>query len=278
MTFRASVVLFNTPPEELENVVISLLKCEFLEAIDLIDNSSAPLKESYFLVEDKVNYIFNGENLGYGRAHNLSISQSLGSQASHHLVINADVEFSSEDIDHLYEVMVANSNVGLLMPNVTYPNGHKQYLCKFCPSPIDLIARLILPRSFALKWLRKFDMRDVDFNGPTFVPYLSGCFMFLSAKVLAEVGGFDERFFLYPEDIDLSRRVAYRYESIFYPSVTVSHRHDAASKKSFSLMVIHIREIIKYFNKWGWIFDKNRKGLNRRCGESIALKKYELRD
>ena len=74
MTFRASVVLFNTPPEELENVVISLLKCEFLEAIDLIDNSSAPLEESCFLVEDKVNYIFNGENLGYGRAHNLSIS------------------------------------------------------------------------------------------------------------------------------------------------------------------------------------------------------------
>lgn len=272
MTFRASVVLFETPQEELENIVLSLLRCQHLEAIDLVDNSSAPIKDFDFLRNSKVNYIFNGKNLGYGRGHNVSISQTLGSKASHHLVINADVEIISKDIDHLYEVMVANSNVGLLMPNVIYPDGQRQYLCKFCPSPIDLFGRLVLPRSLALKWLRKFDMRDFNFDWPTFVPYLSGCFMFLSAKALAEVGAFDARFFLYPEDIDLSRRIAYRYEALFYPDVTITHRHDAASKKSFKMMVIHIREIIKYFNKWGWIFDKKRRVLNRRCGENIPLK------
>ena len=272
MTFRVSIVLFGTPLEELENIVISLLKCQHLEAIDLVDNSCDPLKEFDCFRDPKVNYIFNDKNLGYGRAHNISISQTLASSASHHLVINADVEVIPEDMDRIYEVMVANSNVGLLMPKVTYPGGQTQYLCKFCPSPFDLFARLVLPRSLVFKWLRKFDMRDFNFNRPTFVPYLSGCFMFLSAKALEEVGSFDERFFLYPEDIDLSRRVAYRYEAVFYPDVTISHRHDAASKRSIKLMAIHIWEIIKYFNKWGWIFDRNRRVLNKRCGENIPLK------
>jgi GT2 family glycosyltransferase len=271
MTFRASVVLFNTPPEELENVIISLLKCEFLEAIDIIDNSSAPLEESCFLVEDKVNYIFNGENLGYGRAHNIAISSTCESKSTHHLVINADVDFNPSDIDHLYEVMATNSNVGLLMPKVIYPNGQKQPLCKRCPSPIDMLARLLFPSSFAPKWVREFDMRDYEFQSPTFIPYLSGCFMFLSTEVLSEVGMFDERFFLYPEDVDLSRRIAFRYDAVFYPDVTIAHRHDAASKKSFSLLITQMVEFIKYFNKWGWVFDGKRKYLNKRCGEEVYL-------
>ena len=271
MTFRASVVLFNTPPEELENVVISLLKCEFLDGIDLIDNSSAPLKEGYFLDEDKVNYIFNGENLGYGRGHNISISKTCASKSTHHLVINADVDFSPSDIDHLYQVLVSNLGVGLLMPKVTYPNGQKQALCKRCPSPIDMLARLLFPRTFAPRWVREFDMRDYEFQSPTFVPYLSGCFMFLSTRVLAEVGMFDERFFLYPEDVDLSRRIAFSSNALFYPDVTITHRHDAASKKSFKLLIIQMVEFIKYFNKWGWVFDRKRKYLNKRCGEEVYL-------
>jgi GT2 family glycosyltransferase len=94
------------------------------------------------------------------------------------------------------------------------------------------------------------------------VPYLSGCFMFVRNSVFSDVGKFDERFFMYPEDIDLSRRIAEKYETIYFPKVTVTHRHEQASRKSFKMFCIHLSNMVRYFNKWGWFFDQKRKKIN----------------
>ena len=57
------------------------------------------------------------------------------------------------------------------------------------------------------------------------VPYLQGSFMFLRTKALKEVGLFYERFFMYPEDIDITRRMHKKYKTIFYPEVSIHHEH-----------------------------------------------------
>jgi len=87
--------------------------------------------------------------------------------------------------------------------------------------------------------------------------------MFLRTKVLQDIGIFDEQYFMYPEDLDLTRRIYTRYRNIFYPKVSIIHEHEKASFKNFKMMKIHILNMIKYFNKWGWIFDKEREKVNK---------------
>nr|WP_304642651.1 hypothetical protein [uncultured Muribaculum sp.] len=81
---------------------------------------------------------------------------------------------------------------------------------------------------------------------------------------MKRVGLFDERFFMYPEDIDLSRRLHRMYRTIYYPGITVVHRHRAASYHNSRMLWIHIVNMMKYFNKWGWFFDRERKEFNAR--------------
>ena len=112
-------------------------------------------------------------------------------------------------------------------------------------------------------------MRNFSYDAIMDVPYLSGCCMFLRTEALKKVGLFDERFFLYPEDIDLTRRIHKHYRTVFYPYVSVIHQHERSSYKSLKMMRIHVQNMIKYFNKWGWIWDKERKTINKKILKQI---------
>ncbi|MBA4056764.1 MAG: glycosyl transferase family 2, partial [Marivirga sp.] len=81
---------------------------------------------------------------------------------------------------------------------------------------------------------------------------------------LRTVGLFDERFFLYTEDTDLSRRIHKYYRTVFFPEVTIYHYHQRGSYKNLNLLWRNIRSAIKYFNKWGWALDKERDDFNAR--------------
>jgi hypothetical protein len=87
--------------------------------------------------------------------------------------------------------------------------------------------------------------------------------MFLRTSVLADVGMFDPRFFMYLEDFDLVRRIHAKYKTIFLPSVKVIHEYAKGSYKNRKLMIYHIKSAIKYFNKYGWIFDFHRRKINQ---------------
>ena len=87
--------------------------------------------------------------------------------------------------------------------------------------------------------------------------------MLLRCDTLREVGLFDERFFMYPEDIDLTRRIHAVAKTIFYPYVKVVHNHRRASYHSLRMTLIHIANMVRYFNKWGWFFDRARRRINR---------------
>ena len=107
-------------------------------------------------------------------------------------------------------------------------------------------------------------MKWADYEKTMDVPYLCGCFMVFRMAALKEVGLFDERFFMYPEDIDITRRIySGGFRTVYYPEATVVHAHEAASYKSRKMLWIHIINMIKYFNKWGWVIDPERKRINR---------------
>jgi len=197
--------------------------------------------------------------------------KSIEDNASFHVVLNPDIYFDNGLIERLSEYMQANSDVGHIMPKVLYPDGEIQHLTKLVPSPFDLIFRRFVPlKKWKEKRNHKYELRFSDYDKIANVPYLSGCFMFLKTKALQDVGMFDERFFMYPEDIDLTRRIHSKYKTIYYPEVSIVHEHEKASFKSFKMMKIHMWNMIKYFNKWGWIFDSERKEFNQQILKELG--------
>ncbi|MCL2597630.1 MAG: glycosyltransferase [Paludibacter sp.] len=258
---NASIVLYNHKPSDISVLVRNLRNSAVVSKIFLIDNS--PEKNLEFEKFPAV-YIFNNQNIGYGAAHNIAIKKTMeDANIEFHLVINPDIGLESEILQKIENFMKENLQIGLLMPKIFSPDGKVQYLCKLIPTPSDLLLRRFLPKSWTKKRTAKFEMRSSGYNRIMHAPYLSGCFMFLRISALREIGLFDERFFMYPEDIDLTRRMYRKFRTVFYPEVSVTHSHTRGSYGYGKLFFIHILNIIKYFNKWGWIFDRERDKINR---------------
>lgn len=265
ITISGSIVLYKSDIS-VRKTIEDFLNTTLPVRLFLIDNSPTDklkIDLADFIEDERVEYIFNNSNVGFGAAHNIAI-RKVYDFSSYHLVLNPDVSFEAGVLKSLLEYGEKNKNVGLILPKVEYPNGEVQYVCKLLPTPTDLIFKRFLPKKITQKRIEHFEMRSMGYDREIEVPYLSGCFMFLRTEALKKVGLFDERFFMYPEDIDLTRRIYKEYKTMFYPKVKIIHEHGKGSYKSPSLLYIHIINMIKYFNKWGWFFDKERKLINKR--------------
>lgn len=263
---NASIVIYNHNAESIFPLVNILQRSGKVDTIFVIDNSENP-NNNFNVVG--INYIFNNKNIGYGAAHNIAIRKSIAENAKFHLVVNPDISFEPQTFITLLQYLEQNPDVGHIMPKVTYPNGETQYLCKLIPTPFDLFIRRFLPTSLTQKHMYKFELRHTQYNKIMNVPYLSGCFMLLRIEALKKVGLFDERFFMYPEDIDLTRRMHKHYKTIFFPFATIVHHHEKASYRSIKMLIIHAVNLVKYFNKWGWFFDAERRKMNKETLKAI---------
>lgn len=254
----ASLVLFNSDITEAKRAISSFLNTELDIKLFLVDNSPEDTLKELASLDSRIEYIFNGKNLGYGKANNLVINRVLD-KTEYHLVMNPDVYFEKGTLEALYTFMQANEDIGLTMPRVYHYDGTEQKLCKLFPTPKDLIIRRFIPDGkYKDKISRIYNMLDADYNKQMDVPFLSGSFMFMRTSVLKEVNGFDERFFLYCEDLDLCRRIGEISRTVYFPGAKIYHGFQKASYLNTKLMLRHSLSAIKYFNKWGWIFDKKR--------------------
>jgi GT2 family glycosyltransferase len=233
----------------------------------LIDNS--PTDELRAFQDDsRIEYIFTGSNLGFGKAHNIAMRKSL-QIANYHVVMNPDIYFDLGCLEKLFEYMEGNIDVGQIMPKILYPNGEIQFLCKLLPAPADLFLRRFLPGfPGAKKRDEQYELRKSGYDKIMNVSYLSGCFMFFRTSALQKVDLFDERIFMYIEDADLTRRMHREFKTIFYPFVSIYHNYEKGSYKRIKLMLYNMHGAFIYFNKWGWIFDRERKTINAKMIEN----------
>ena len=265
---NVSIVLYNHLPEQVAPLIEALVHSDRVAMVSLVDNS--PVKNEEF-EKIGVPYIFTGKNIGYGAGHNIAIRETINANVDYHLVVNPDIVLKTDILSKIEDFMNANNDIGLLMPKVFFPTGEIQYLCKLLPAPSDLIFRRFLPEKWTQERQIRFELRASGYDKQMDVPYLSGCFMFIRTEALKKVGIFDERFFLYPEDIDLSRRINRHFRTVFYPDVSVVHQHEQASYKNRKMLFIHITNMTKYFCKWGWLFDSERKEVNKRTKENLLM-------
>jgi GT2 family glycosyltransferase len=192
--------------------------------------------------------------------------------SEYHLVLNPDVHFAQDIPAAIYRFMNENLDIGLLMPRIRYPDGSDQRLCKQIPAPIDLISRRFggaIGRSIFAKRLRRYELCYLDMRITREIPCLSGCFMFIRSATLREVGFFDERYFMYMEDVDLCRRIGARHKTVFYPEVAVTHGYAKGSYRDPKLLRYHLQSAFRYFCKWGWVYDSERSRLNEKTDPLI---------
>ena len=272
--FNISIVTYRNDYENIKKNINSFIESPLLEKLFIIDNSPTDDLKEIRNVDSNIEYIFNPSNPGYGTSHNIAIRKSISNLTKYHIVLNPDIYFSKEGVlEELYVFIERNNDVGLVMPHVLYRDGSIQYLCKLLPTPLDLFGRRFLNFAPFKKIIEKrkelYELIFTGYNRIMEPPYLSGCFMFLKVEVLKEVGLFDERFFMYLEDTDLSRRIHKKYKTVFYPKVTIYHDYAKGSYKNFKLLKYHMQSAIKYFNKWGWFFDKERKNMNLKIMEKF---------
>jgi len=258
-----SVVLYKNNPTEIQNLITCIEQTLLDYNLFFVDNSPS---DKLRFVENKKNtvYIFNNKNIGFGHAQNIAIKRAI-KMSKYHLILNPDITFGKDVLEKIFLFMEQHHEIGQLMPKVFYPDGKIQKLCKLLPSPIDLFGRRFLSNAKYIQQRNKrYELDGFEYDRILDTPNLSGCFMFIRSSVLKEVKGFDSRYFMYLEDFDLTRRIHKIARTVFYPEVSVTHGFNKGSYASAKLLKHHIISAIKYFNKWGWFFDKERRVLNKK--------------
>lgn len=260
MRLSGSLVLFHNDPNLYGQAIQSFLNgCDGL--LYIVDNSSMPLEHVLFC-HPRVRYIFLDRNLGFGAAHNQAISLA-GVESDLHLILNPDISFGIDVISHLLSVMQSTPEIGALMPRVNYPDGSLQRLCKLLPTPIDLILRRFIPiKSVQVEINHRYELHNLRQDKLVDVPTISGCFMMVRTNILRKIGGFDERYFMYLEDVDLVRRIGLTNRVVYDPRVSVTHEYAKGSYRNKKLLGYHMMSAFRYFTKWGWWFDSYRRYKN----------------
>ena len=275
--FTACIVTYNTDQKELAQIISCFQKTKLKFKLWISDNSEEDSLRNFIknFSDDRIEYIFNNSNNGFGSGHNIVLKKLMDDnfkeKAEFHIILNADIIFEENTIEKMIDYMRKNPEIGQIGPKIYESSGEVNKSCRLLPTPLNLIFRRFFPiKSIVDKMDYNYEMRWCDYNSIMEVPILSGCLMFIRTDILKNVGMFDTRYFMYMEDYDLCRRIGQKYKIIFYPEVKIIHKHGKASYKTRKMMIAHINSAIKYFNKWGWFFDKERKTRNKEC-----IKRYK---
>jgi GT2 family glycosyltransferase len=193
-------------------------------------------------------------NIGYGAANNLAL---LSSAAPFHLVLNPDVEITSDGLSNGLRCLRSEPNVVLVSPVAQSPDGQPLYLAKRRPSFGVLFLRGFAP-TWALKALPaslkkrldSYEYREIEYDARlNNLQITSGAFMLLrqSAVKSLQPQGFDARYFLYFEDFDLSLRLAKIGNVVREPNCKIIHAGGGAGKKGIKHIAYFIASGMRFF-------------------------------
>jgi GT2 family glycosyltransferase len=171
-----------------------------------------------------VKFISNSSNLGFARACNIGIQCASGELT---LFLNPDTIVAEDCFQQCVSFFESHSDCGVL--GVKMVDGSGQFLKeskRSFPSPLTSLYKLfglsvLFPRS---KIFSRYHLGHLDKNSDHEVDVLAGAFMMIRKKVLDAVGSFDESFFMYGEDVDLSYRVQKAgYKNYYFSGTTIIH-------------------------------------------------------
>lgn len=215
-------------------------------------------------------YLPSKKNIGFGAAVNLAL---LKSKSPLILLINCDTDLSSLSLEELIKLIKKFSDeIVIAGPRIIDEYGFDQEsVFSFDPISILLkpvrhikkigkISKILTKNPFINKYLEKINYQNQKINKPCYVDWISGCFMLIDRNFLDNCGGFDNRYFLYFEDVDICRTARKFGKSVLYdPNLKIMHRgnYESAKKKGVLNSIFfnkvsryHISSWLKYLWKW----------------------------
>ena len=264
------IVLYQQPFEVLTRVVRSILLYQGEKRLYLIDNSATNKLESLSQLDTNITYMWLGQNVGFGQANNIAIKMASEWGSKYHFMVNPDIYYTEDVASQMIAYMETHRDVGGMMPQILNPDHTNQFLPKLAPSPWTLFWRKCQwPAAMHKKVIQTFEMRSMKQDRPYDIIHITGCFCAYRTDILVEVGGFDDRYFMYFEDTDLSRRIHSKWRTIYYPLVHVFHDYGNGAAKEPRLFFRFIVSAFKYFCKWGFIDVEGQK-LNKAILSQLA--------
>jgi GT2 family glycosyltransferase len=201
------------------------------------ENVHDPVPLAVDRLRHPVRVFTNTSPRGFGANHNAAFAHCT---TPAFCVVNPDIRLHNDPFPSLGEAL-SSKEVGVVGPLVRNPAGTIEDSARRFPTVAGLLRKLVAGAS------------GPDYpadRGPLEVDWVAGMFMVLRSDAFRDVGGFDERFFLYYEDVDLCARLRARgYACIYQPEATVVHDARRASRRNVRLMSIHAASALRYLTR-----------------------------
>lgn len=271
LNLSVSLVTYYSPLQLLDSTVNSLHASlvyarrsvpGLLLSLRLIDNSGSStyqnsvrqrVEKDWAGLFDGISYQYTGSNNGYGSAHNLGI---LEADSDYHLVLNPDVNLSQSALEAGLGCLLANPGVAMVNPSASNGDGVPQYLCKRYPSILGLLLRAFAPALLRRRlsgYMGEYEFHEQRSSSAICdVALMSGCCMLGRTRILQQVGGFSDHFFMYFEDFDLSLRLLPLGRLVFLPDMQIVHHGGFSARKGPRHILMFAVSGWKFFNRHGW--------------------------
>lgn len=232
----------------------------------------------------------SGGNVGYGAAMNLGASHLRGLRDSgeidseYFIIVNPDVVFTEGSIDALLEAAGRHPRAGSVGPVIREVDGSSYPSARNVPTLLSGIGHALLgPVWPGNPWTTAYK-NGTDMSRERPAGWLSGSCLLLRWDAFDSIGGFDDRYFMYMEDVDLGDRMTkVGWTNIFTPSAVITHAQGHSASK-------HPEITLKAHHRSAYIFQADRLnkpyqapirwalklGLNARCALAIWAAKREL--
>lgn len=269
MTFsvNAIVVTYNS------GTTISLCLCFLKDALEgvngnivIVDNNSKDdTIQKIRQVAPEAQILQIPRNLGLAKALNIAAKRT---SSKYFLTLNPDTNVTRSALQEMLTFAESHPKAGVIAPKLLYPNGELQYSCRRFSSPLtDLARRTPFGKTtWGKRILSQFLMLDYAHDIPNKVPWTLEAAMLVRRKAFDEIGGLDERFFLYCEDEDLCERIWLSGWEVWYiPHVKVIHAYERASRGLNLLTLIHINSAMRLLLK------RLRRRLMKLHGQYVCI-------
>ena len=234
-----SIIIVNYNVKEfLQNLLLSIEKASvnISKEIIIVDNASNDgsvefLKEKF----SGVKLIENTKNVGFGKANNQALEIATGKFI---LLINPDAVVSEDTFEKMISFFEENPEAGLAGCKILNPDGTLQLACRRSfPGPWTSFCKVtglssLFPNS---KLFARYNLTYLDTEQTYEVDAISGSFMMMRKEVYKKVGGFDDDFFMYGEDLDLCYRIQKADYKVFYVHMTQIIHYKGESTRRSSL-------------------------------------------
>jgi len=217
------VVTFKESPELLKACFDSVYASQGV-TFELIvsDNGQSDVTKSLLEDYEGAQYLRNEGNLGFAAAVNRGMGKRKGRYV---LLLNPDTSFEPEVLSKMIAHLDYDKKVGIASSIIRYPNGDLQDSIRRFPSLKDqLVIMLKVPHFFRTRSVDKYMMRDVDPLETQDVDSIMGAFMFIREELIQDIGLFDERYFIWFEEVDYCKMARdAKWKIRHYADVEITH-------------------------------------------------------